>query len=67
MLLFDSWYDQYRGVVCIVAIKDGTVRIGQETLSPIDDHISLQHLCVQEMLSVLLTVDYYIRSPSWVC
>lgn len=32
-LLFDSWFDEYRGVVCLFAIKDGHVKKG--------DHITL--------------------------
>lgn len=28
VLLFDSWYDQYRGVVCLVAVIDGTLQKG---------------------------------------
>jgi len=28
-LLFDSWYDSYRGVMCLVRIKDGEMRRGQ--------------------------------------
>ncbi|KAJ3046875.1 Translation factor guf1 mitochondrial [Rhizophlyctis rosea] len=27
-LLFDTWYDQYVGVVCLVAIKDGKIKKG---------------------------------------
>jgi GTP-binding protein LepA len=27
-LLFDSWYDDYKGVVCLIAIKDGTIKKG---------------------------------------
>ena len=27
-LLFDSWFDLYRGVTCLVRVKDGTVRAG---------------------------------------
>jgi len=27
-LLFDSWFDTYKGVVCLVAIKDGILRKG---------------------------------------
>ena len=30
MLLFDSWYDQYKGVVCVMAIIDGTLKKGEE-------------------------------------
>src|SRR6185503_15083937 len=28
-LLFDSWYDSYRGVMCLVRIIDGEMRRGQ--------------------------------------
>jgi GTP-binding protein LepA len=27
-LIFDTWYDSYRGAVCMIRIKDGTVRKG---------------------------------------
>jgi translation factor GUF1, mitochondrial len=27
-LLFDSWFDSYKGVVCLIAIKDGVMRKG---------------------------------------
>lgn len=27
-LLFDSWYDDYRGVVCLIALKDGIIKKG---------------------------------------
>lgn len=27
-LLFDSWYDEYKGVICLVAIQDGTLAKG---------------------------------------
>src|SRR5436305_6686142 len=29
-LLFDSWYDPYRGVVCMLRIVDGTLRRGEK-------------------------------------
>ena len=29
-LIFDSWYDSYRGAVCMVRIKDGTVNKGDK-------------------------------------
>lgn len=32
-LLFDSWYDRYRGVLCLVYLTDGTVKIGDEITS----------------------------------
>jgi elongation factor 4 len=27
-LLFDSWYDDYRGVICLIAIRDGVIAKG---------------------------------------
>ena len=27
-LLFDSWFDSYKGVVCLIAIRDGVIRKG---------------------------------------
>ena len=27
-LLFDSWFDDYRGVICLIAVKDGMVKKG---------------------------------------
>ena len=33
MLLVDSWYDNFRGVVCLVRIFDGTVRAGEHVVS----------------------------------
>ena len=27
-LLFDSWFDEYRGVVCLIAVKDGVIKKG---------------------------------------
>ena len=32
-LLFDSWFDEYRGVVCLIALHDGVIKKG--------DHITL--------------------------
>ncbi|MBP9765281.1 translation elongation factor 4 [Candidatus Babeliales bacterium] len=44
-LLFDSWYDEYRGVVCLVALKDGMLKKG--------DHIYLhQSNCKHEILEL---------------
>jgi elongation factor 4 len=33
MLLVDSWYDSFRGVVCLVRLFDGTVRAGDNLVS----------------------------------
>jgi len=30
--LFDSWYDQYKGVVCLISVKDGTLKKGTPLL-----------------------------------
>ncbi len=27
-LLFDSWFDEYKGVICLIAIKDGSIHKG---------------------------------------
>ncbi len=27
-LLFDSWFNEYKGVICLIAIKDGSLKIG---------------------------------------
>lgn len=29
-LLFDSWFDEYRGVICLIAIKDGVIKKGDK-------------------------------------
>jgi len=31
-LIFDSWYDPYRGVICLLRVVDGTLRVGQKVL-----------------------------------
>lgn len=31
-LLLDSWYDHYRGVICLIAILDGSLKKGQDML-----------------------------------
>ncbi|KAJ2490745.1 Translation factor guf1 mitochondrial [Coemansia sp. RSA 2050] len=32
-LLFDTWYDTYVGVVCLMAVKDGSIRRGDKIVS----------------------------------
>lgn len=31
-LLFDSWYDEYRGVICLIAVQDGAIKKGDEII-----------------------------------
>ncbi|OJJ60468.1 hypothetical protein ASPSYDRAFT_56036 [Aspergillus sydowii CBS 593.65] len=33
MLLVDSWYDSYKGVICLVRVFDGELRAGQQVVS----------------------------------
>lgn len=33
LLLFDSWFDNYRGVVCLMEVMDGQVRAGDVLVS----------------------------------
>lgn len=36
-LLFDSWYDDYKGVVCLIAVKNGMIKKGDKiTLAQLD-------------------------------
>ncbi|KAG0175971.1 hypothetical protein DFQ28_007049 [Apophysomyces sp. BC1034] len=36
-LLFDSWYDKYVGVVCMLGVVDGTIRKGDKIISAYSD------------------------------
>ena len=41
LLLFDSWYERYRGVVCLVNVRDGIVRRGKWAwLITTHDHVT---------------------------
>ncbi len=42
-LLFDSWFDSYRGVVCLIAVKDGVIKKG-EVITLAHDNISYEVL-----------------------
>ena len=33
LLLFDSWYDTYRGVICLFSVIDGSIEKGQKLVS----------------------------------
>ena len=36
-LLFDSWFDDYRGVICLIAVHDGAIKVGDMvTLAQMD-------------------------------
>lgn len=32
-LLFDSWFDTYKGVICLIAVVDGQIKIGDKIVS----------------------------------
>ncbi len=32
-LLFDSWYDRYRGVIAVIAVIDGSIQAGESISS----------------------------------
>ncbi|KAJ3365522.1 hypothetical protein HDU91_002199 [Kappamyces sp. JEL0680] len=32
-LLFDTWYDKYAGVICLLAVKDGSIKKGDKIVS----------------------------------
>lgn len=37
-LLFDSWFDDYRGVICLIAVHDGCIKVGDSiTLAQMDN------------------------------
>lgn len=42
-LLFDSWFDEYRGVICLIALKDGTITKG-DTVTLAQNNISYEVL-----------------------
>lgn len=31
-LLFDSWYDEYKGVICLIAVKNGSISKGEQVM-----------------------------------
>ena len=37
--LFDSWYDTYVGVVCLMAIVDGKLQKGKQLYSIFQNHV----------------------------
>lgn len=42
-LLFDSWFDSYRGVVCLIAVKDGLIKKG-DVITLAHDNITYEVL-----------------------
>ncbi|XP_066935161.1 translation factor GUF1 homolog, mitochondrial-like [Clytia hemisphaerica] len=45
LLLFDSWFDKYRGVVCLMAVKHGQLNVGDKLQS----HFTKESYDVVEM------------------
>jgi len=44
-LLFDSWFDEYRGVICLIAIQDGSIKKGDNvTLTQADSPYEIQEV-----------------------
>ncbi len=44
-LLFDSWFDEYRGVVCLIALNNGTIKTGDRiTLNYTNNHYEVLEL-----------------------
>ncbi|RKO98714.1 hypothetical protein CXG81DRAFT_15546 [Caulochytrium protostelioides] len=39
MLLFDSWYNAYKGVICLMAVKTGRVRVGDTVVAHATQHV----------------------------
>ena len=37
-LLFDSWFDEYRGVICLIEVVDGCIRKGDNITAAHTDH-----------------------------
>ncbi len=44
-LLFDSWFDEYRGIVCLIAVNDGIIKKGENiTLAQVETSYEVQEL-----------------------
>lgn len=57
-LIFDSYYDSYRGVIVFVCIKEGRIRVG--------DHIRFMATdAVYEVLEVGVRTPKEVKKMSW--
>ena len=57
LLLFDSWYDDYRGVLCLVQVLDGTLALGSQIVSA----ASAKTYAVQQIELLYYIILYYIK------
>lgn len=55
-LLFDSWFDEYRGVICLIAVHDGVIKTG-DTVTLAQANVSYEVLEVGLMYPELTPAD----------
>lgn len=61
MLLFDSWYDQYRGVICLMAITDGEIARGMYV---VECEVDMWNICRVYLHVQVMSSDPHTRGCS---